>query len=351
VSLSPSETLTTAGLCRLLGVEPPAAAPDVRIDGITTLELATERQVSFLARRKMAAAAAGSRAGLLLVPTGWAGSDPRAVAVPHVWEAVLRVLEYFHPAPARAAFRHPSAVVDASAVVGADVWLGPCVVVEAGATIGAGSRIEAHGFIGAGVRIGRDCLLHERVTVREGCQLGDRVIVQPGAVIGSDGFKYEQIGGRVTKMPQVGIVVVEDDVEIGANATIDRASFSVTRIGARTKIDNLAHIAHNCEVGPDCLIVAQVGIAGSAKIGRGVILAGQAAVADHTVIGDGTRVGGQSGVHGKIPAGQDLLGTPGMEAKQWARAQVILRRLPELYARLRPLLDEAGQREDEGVEL
>jgi UDP-3-O-[3-hydroxymyristoyl] glucosamine N-acyltransferase len=291
----------------------------------------------------MAAAAAHSGAALILVPGADSVADPRALPVKDVWGAVLTLLNHFHPPPAVEPFRHPSAIVHESATIGANVHIGPYVVIEENASVGDGTRVGAFTFIGAEASVGRGATLLERVTLREGCRLGDRVLVHSGVVIGSDGFKYETIGGRLTKMPQVGIVVVEDDVEIGANSAIDRASFSLTRFGARTKIDNFVHIAHNCDIGPDCILVAQVGIAGSAKLGRGVLIAGQSGVADHAVVGDGVRVGGQSGVRGRIAPGLELVGSPAIEAKQFARLQVMLRRFPDIYAQLRPLLKSTGE--------
>src|SRR5690606_30541371 len=207
-----------------------------------------------------------------------------------------------------------------------------------------GSRIGAHAIIGDDTVIGSHAILHPRVTIADRCVVGDRVILHSGVVIGSDGFRYEVIDRMPTKIPQVGIVVIDEDVEIGANTTIDRASFSQTRIGARTKIDNLVQIGHNCEIGSDCLIVAQVGIAGSVKIGRGVLLAGQVGVGDNLTIGDGARLGARSGVHRNVPAGVDLAGAPAMDSRLFFRVASVMKRMPDLYERLKPILREYEER-------
>jgi UDP-3-O-[3-hydroxymyristoyl] glucosamine N-acyltransferase len=199
------------------------------------------------------------------------------------------------------------------------------------------------------VAIGEGCILYDRITLAAGTVLGRRVMIHSGAVIGADGFKYE-VGARgLLKIPQVGHVVVEDDVEIGANATIDRASFSVTRIGARTKLDNMVHIAHNCDVGSDCLIAAQTGIAGSTRIGRGVLMGGQVGIADNASVGDGCKIAAKAGIRGEIPAGAEVSGAPAIDAKRFNRVWAISTRLPEIYMKVRPLLK--GLDGDEFAEL
>lgn len=332
--------MTVRELCERLRVDCPAELAAVQLHGINTVELATDRDATFVARGKFAAGAEQSAAAIVIVPKDVAVQRGGVLSVPDVWDAVLTLLEHFHPAPVPTAYRHPTAIVPDSCRIGENVHLSAQVVLGEGVTIGAGTRIGPGSAVGDGTVIGAGCLLHPRVTVMHGCVIGNRVILHSGAVIGSDGFKYEVTRRRLCKIPQVGNVVLEDDVEIGANACIDRASFASTRIGARTKIDNLVQIAHNVEIGSDSIIVSQTGIAGSTKVGRGVVIAGQVGVKDNVKIGDGCKIGGRSGIDGDLPAGSEVIGWPAMPLVQWGRLMAVQRRLPEIYKKLRPLLKE-----------
>ncbi|MCB2156812.1 UDP-3-O-(3-hydroxymyristoyl)glucosamine N-acyltransferase [bacterium] len=324
----------------------PEGRPDREITGITTLDLAGPTEASFVIRRKLVPRALESEAGVILVPPSLRIDDERAVTVPEVWAGVLVLLEHFYPALPPEAVVHPTAIVPESTTLGDQVSIGPYCVLEENVTIGARTRIGAFNSIGRDVSIGADCRLHDRVTLAIDTQVGDRVILHSGVVIGADGFKYEVIGGRLLKVPQVGNVVIEDDVEIGANSTVDRASFATTRIGARTKIDNMAHIGHNVEVGSDCLIVAQVGVGGSSKIGRGVIIGGHAGIADNTEIGDGSKIAAMAGLHGKIPPRSVLAGAPAMDANVWRKMAAINRKLPEVWPKLRRIADDLNENHD-----
>jgi UDP-3-O-[3-hydroxymyristoyl] glucosamine N-acyltransferase len=218
--------------------------------------------------------------------------------------------------------------------------------VAAGAEIGPRTILHPGVQVGEGARIGADGLVYANVVVREGCQVGDRVILQPGCVIGSDGFGFafdpegEGQGPRHYKFPQVGIVVVEDDVEIGAGTCVDRAALGVTRIGRGVKIDNLVQIAHNVEVGPLSLLVSQVGISGSTKLGMGVVVAGQVGVVGHLRVGDGAKIGAQSGVSRDLEPGETVSGSPAMPHATWLRAMAVLPHLPELRREVRALREE-----------
>lgn len=242
---------------------------------------------------------------------------------------------------------HRTAVVAASATVSADAYIGPYVVVEDDVEVGEGSRIEAFCFLGRGARIGEHCILHPRVTLYAGAQIGDRVEIHSGAVIGADGFGYVFGEGRHWKFPQIGRVRIEDDAEIGANATIDRGSLSETCIGRDVKIDNLVQVGHNVRIGAHSVLAAQVGISGSCAIGERVMMGGQAGVGDHCTIDDDVRVGGQGGVlNGKtVRAGQTVWGTPARPLGKFKEQYAWLARLPELAARLRVL---EGGRKPEG---
>jgi UDP-3-O-[3-hydroxymyristoyl] glucosamine N-acyltransferase len=230
--------------------------------------------------------------------------------------------------------------------LGAEVSIGPYVVIENDVAVGDRTRIGAQCFVGRGARIGADTLVHPRVTLLAGCELGARVIVHPGVVIGADGFKYEMIDGQLTKIPQIGRVVVEDDVEIGANSCIDRASFTETRIGRGTKIDNLVQLAHNVRVGAGSVIVAQAGVAGSTRLGEQVFLAGQVGLVDNIEIGDRAKIGAQAGVKNDVPADVYYLGSPAIPARDFMRINADLQKLGEMRKRLHELEKEVERLRD-----
>lgn len=237
-----------------------------------------------------------------------------------------------HPMPGV----HPSSIVQDGVCLAEDVAIGPLSVVEAGVTIGPRSIVGAQVYIGKGTRIGADCRLHPQVMVREGVEIGDRVIIHSGAVIGSDGFGYLRDGQGVRiKIPQVGRVILEDDVEIGANVTIDRATIGTTRIKRGTKIDNLVQIAHNVVVGADTVIAALSGISGSATIGDRVTLAGQVGIVDHVEIGDDVTVGAQAGVTKRLPPGGIFLGSPAVPHLTFKRSVAAVNRIPNLLNTLK----------------
>ncbi len=237
---------------------------------------------------------------------------------------------------------HPTAVIDPTARVDAGAAIGPYAVIGAGARVERGAALGAHVVIGPDAVIGPDCLLYPHVTVREGCVLGAGVILHAGAVIGSDGFGYAQGPHGRIKIPQIGTVVLEDGVEVGANACIDRAQTDQTRIGAGTKIDNLVQIGHNCSIGRDCALSAQTGISGSCRLGDRVVTAGQVGCSDHVTIGDDVMVGGKSGIDKDVPAGRRMFGYPALEARQAFRLVVLFKSLPRLVERIRRLEAAAG---------
>jgi UDP-3-O-[3-hydroxymyristoyl] glucosamine N-acyltransferase len=226
---------------------------------------------------------------------------------------------------------HPRAFVSDKATLGKNVRVGANATVEDGAEIGEGTIIYPNVYIGRNVKIGAGCIIYPNVTVREGCVLKNKVILQPGCVIGSDGFGYIFYNGRHEKIPQVGNVIIEDDVEIGANTTVDRAKINSTVIGPNTKIDNLVQIGHNVRVGAATVIVSQAGIAGSAKIGNGVIIAGQAGLSGHLTVGDRAVIGPQAGIMSDIAPGEKVLGSPAMGYGEYMRAVAVLKKMPELY--------------------
>lgn len=231
---------------------------------------------------------------------------------------------------------HKTAVVSETAKIGSNVAIGALSVVEDGAEIGEGTIIYPQVYIGRDVKIGKNCIIYPKVTIREECVLKDYVILQPGAVIGSDGFGYVFIN-KHEKIPQIGKVILQDDVEIGANTTIDRAKMNETVIGANTKIDNLVQIGHNVKIGMFSILVSQVGVAGSAEIGNGVIIAGQAGVSGHLKVGDKSVIGPQAGIISKLEPGSKVMGSPAMSYSDFMRLQVILKKLPEFYKEIQAL--------------
>jgi UDP-3-O-[3-hydroxymyristoyl] glucosamine N-acyltransferase len=308
-----------------------------RVTGVSALDSAGPDQISFVTDPRYGDAARTSRAGAFL-----AGPDITGLAAPVLraarpQQALIELLTLFHPPRSATPGIDASARVAADATVEPSASIGPLAVVESGAVIGPRVRVDAPAYVGPGVEIGEDSVIHPHVTLAEGVRLGCRVIVHPGAVIGADGFGYVFDGAAHRKIPQVGGVIVEDDVEVGANVTIDRATVGVTRIGRGTKIDNLVQIGHNVQVGENALIVAQAGIAGSSRLGRGVVLAGQVGVADHVTVGDGAMAGAQSGIHADVPAGEKVLGTPARPLTQAKRVFLAESRLPELLRVVRGL--------------
>ena len=261
-----------------------------------------------------------------------------SVLSPEPYLAYARAAALLHPCARPAPGVHPSAQVHPSAVLGEDVHVGALAVVGPRVQVGARTVIHAHVVLYADVTVGRDCLLHSAVQVREGCRLGDRVTVQNGAVIGGDGFGFaRRRDGAYEKIPQVGIVVIEDDVEIGALSAIDRASMGETRVGRGTKIDNLVQVGHSVRIGEDTVVAGQVGIAGSTKIGSKVILAGQVGVAGHLEVGDGVTATAQTGIPASVEPGAIVSGYPAIENRSWLKASAVFVKLPELQRRLREL--------------
>ena len=318
-NVTSSSPITVRELCEKLNTVPPAGLEDRELRGMATLDRAMAEDVSFVQKEKFAGRAAKSQAGLLLVPKDLEVDHPAILPVPHVMSAVVDVLNYFHPDPPAEDSVHPTAQVSDSAVIGENVYIGPGVVIGAKTRIGSGSRVEALSYLGADVELGEGCRIFPRVTLLDSTILGHRVRIHSGSVIGADGFRYELIEGKLRKIPQVGRVVLEDDVEIGSNTTIDRAFLQETRIGARTKIDNLVQIGHNVTIGSDCILVAQIGIAGSVQIGSGVMIGGKVGIKDHVRIGNMVRIGGSSDVQNDVPDGAKVIGSPAVPVKTYAR--------------------------------
>ena len=335
-------SLTAEAIARLVGGTV-LGNGETRVRGVAPLDRATADDLSFLAQQRYAALFERSAAGVVLVAPELADAPGEAlcrivVRAPH--EAMLRVLPELYPERQSERGVHPTAIIGRGARLGEGVAIGPYAVIGDDAQLGNDVVIASHVSIGAGAAVGARSWLADGVTLYPGTTLGDRVRVHAGARLGSDGFGYVPGEGGHGKIPHVGRCIIGDDVEIGANSTIDRGSVDDTVIGAGTKIDNLVHIAHNVRVGRLCLIMAQVGVAGSVHMGDGCILAGQVGVSGHHTIGDGARLAAQAGVFGDIPAGETWSGYPARPHGEMLRAHAALFKLSGLMRRIEKLLDK-----------
>jgi UDP-3-O-[3-hydroxymyristoyl] glucosamine N-acyltransferase len=318
---------------------------DVRVRGVGSLADGGPEALGFVRSEKLAGALQASKLGAVIAPEGVdAGGRPVIRSSNpglHFARAVSLLLPRTRPEPGI----HASAVVDATARIDPKASIGAHCTVGARTRVGPGSVLHPDVALYADVEIGTDCTLHARVVVREGTRIGDRVVLQPGVVLGADGFGYvfDESGGWL-HLPHEGVVVIEDDVEIGANSTIDRSLFGATRIGRGTKIDNLVMVGHNCEIGEHVIIAAQAGMAGSSTVERRVVMMGQSALAGHLTVGEGAFVGGRAAVHGDVPPHTRVWGTPQLEERRWFRSTAVFAKLPELVKRLRAVEKRLGLR-------
>ena len=302
----------------------------VEISGLGSLETAAPDAVTFLANPRYAAKVAETSAGAVLMAPGGERYGRTAIEVANPYLGFAKLLTLFYTAPHEPKGVLPGAIVSETATIGEGASIYPGACIGRNVVIGNRTVIHSGAVLYDDVIVGEECTIHANAVVRERCRIGNRCIIQPGAVIGSDGFGYAPDGSGYYRIPQIGIVVLEDDVEIGANSCVDRAAIEVTRISRGTKLDNLVQIAHNCQIGEDCMIVSQVGISGSAKIGNHVTLAGQVGVAGHLTIGDNVLVGAQSGVPSSLPANAAYSGSPAMPHREWLKSAMVVPRLPEL---------------------
>jgi UDP-3-O-[3-hydroxymyristoyl] glucosamine N-acyltransferase len=317
----------------------------LEIKGVSPLATAQGDQIALVMAVRYRADVPASQAGALLVAAGLEkGLDdtrPRVVVGdPHA--ALIPILEHLHPELPACAGVHLTAVLGCGVELGDGVEVGPYAVLGEGTKVGDRVRVGAHAVVGRGCRIGADSVLHPQVTLYPGVLVGERTIIHSGARIGADGFGYASSGEGHLKVPQVGGCIVEDDVEIGANACVDRGSIGDTVIGRGSKLDNLVHVAHNVCIGPHCVLTALVGIAGSTNVGAGVSFGGQSGVSGHLSIGDGARVGAKSAVFQDVPAGSTVVGIPASEHRPMMRAFTLFPRLPEMFRRLRALEGGSG---------
>lgn len=308
---------------------------DLLLHGVAPLDQAGPGDVSFLANPRYRQEAETSGAGALIVATGeQALRAPVLLRASNPYLAFARALQAFHPAALSEGRVSPRAVVGEDVVLGDGAIVEPLAVLGDGCRIGARTRILSGAVLGRGVVVGEDCVIHPHVTLYDGVRVGARVILHAGAVVGSDGFGFAKEGRTYHKIPQVGTVVIEDDVEIGANATVDRATLGKTVIGAGTKIDNLVQVAHNVRIGAGSALAAQVGIAGSATLGEGATMGGQSGVSGHLSLGRNVTIAGKSAVFKDLADGAFVSGVPARPIRDWQRGQAALGRLEALRARV-----------------
>jgi UDP-3-O-[3-hydroxymyristoyl] glucosamine N-acyltransferase len=341
VSFTPADIAAIAAPKKTLG------STNEKIVGIASLGSAKAGDLTFLGNHKYKPAVATTQASIVLLPADYEGAPgPNQVFMvvdnPSVALARLcsRVEQALWPKPAPGI--HPTAIVDKGAKVAASATIGPLCIVESGASIGENTHLQAQVFVGRGTAIGSDGWLMPGVTVCAECTLGDRVRLHPGVVIGGDGFGYEFVGGRHEKVPQVGTVVIGNDVEIGSNSTVDRSRFEKTSVGEGTKIDNLVQVGHNVVIGRHCLICAHVGIAGSVTLQDYLTVGGQAGIAGHITIGTGAMIAAKSGVKDDIAPKSSVWGSPCLPLLLEQKIVILRSRLPELFKRVDVLEKKAG---------
>lgn len=335
---------TLSDIARALGAELPANAVDRPLRRVAALDEAGPDDVGYVSSDRYFDRLTKSQVGVILAPAKLLNLPATSATVLRVRDAELGigiVLGLFAPPPSRPVVGiHPSSVVAPGVTLGDNAAIGPNVSIAAGSTLGRNVILHAGVVVGEHVTIGDDCEIHPNVVLRERVVLGSRITIHANATIGTDGFGYRWDGTKQTKIPQIGIVVIEDDVEIGSNSCIDRAKFGETRIGRGTKIDNLVQIGHNVRIGHNCVICGQTGIAGSTTIGNGVIMGGNSAAADHANIADGVMLAARGAVAGTTKPGQVLAGAPAVLHREWLKQQAIFGRLPEMVKELRRLSAE-----------
>jgi UDP-3-O-[3-hydroxymyristoyl] glucosamine N-acyltransferase len=305
------------------------------IRGIAAIDQAGAQEISFISEKRYLRQVDQSQAAAFIVSPAWAALARPMIVVPQPYLAYAQVATLFAPPRRRRPGVSNRAHLGAAVELGQEVSIAPLVFIGDRVRLGDRVTIMPGCVLGDEVEIGADTLLYPNVTVLERCRIGDRVIIHSGTVIGSDGYGFVPTPQGHFKIPQLGIVVIEDDVEIGANCTIDRGALGETRVARGVKMDNLVQVAHNVVVGEESLVVAQAGISGSTKLGKRVILAGQVGLVGHIELGDGVQVAAQAGVTHSVPAGQVIIGSPARPHQEWTRIMALFHRLPEIYQRLK----------------
>ncbi len=309
-----------------------------RVSGVADLLEAGRTDIAWVSKPEYAKRIAETHAGAVLIPANFGPTPVPAIECRQLDRSIALLLQMFAPPVSAPPIGvHSSAVIDASAKLGDRVTIGPFVQIQADARIGDGTILHSGVFVGRGTTVGRECVLWPHVVIRDGCVVGDRVVLHSNAVVGADGFGFYFDQGRHNKVPHIGGVVIEDDVEVGACSCIDRAKFGFTVVGRGTKIDNLCQIGHNVRVGEHCVLAGQSGYGGSVRIGDHCVFAGRAGIVDNVTLGRGARVSVASIVYGDVPPGATVSGYPAHEHQRFLREQALVRRLPELAKELRDL--------------
>jgi UDP-3-O-[3-hydroxymyristoyl] glucosamine N-acyltransferase len=317
---------------------------------VATIDQAAAGDLTFVANTKYRSSLPSTQASAVILDPGVNGAPCAVLRSPNPYLSFAKAVGLLSPCSTPKPGIHATASVSPTVTIGEDVSIGAFAVIGEGATIGARTIIHPHVVIGSDVHLGPDCLIHARVSIRERSVLGARVVVQDGAVIGSDGFGFAPRGdGTHEKIPQTACVVIEDDVEIGANTTIDRPAVGETRIASGVKIDNLVQIAHGVVIGRNTLLAAQVGIAGSTIVGESVVLGGQVGVTGHVTVGDRVKASAKTGITGNVPADAFLSGYPSMDNLEWRKAFAVVRRLPEIRKQIKDLEQRLAQLEGRRV--
>lgn len=329
--------LTLKDLARITGGEVEGDG-NILIKGVSGIKEAADGQVTFLANPKYVKDLGSTKASAVIAAPGVPAGGLPVIRAANPYLAFAKAVWAFAPKKKAPAGVMDGAIVSPGATLGEGVTVYPNAFISEGVSIGNGTVVYPGVFVGEGSKVGDDCILYPNVVVREGITIGDRVIVHGGTVIGADGFGYATDGGRHYKIPQVGGVVIEDDVELGSNVSVDRGALGDTVIRRGTKIDNLVQIAHNVVVGEDSIVCGQAGISGSTELGHHVVLAGQTGLVGHIKIGDGAQVGAQSGVMNDLGPGQPYSGSPAVPHKEWLRMMAVMPKLPEMRKQLMEIL-------------
>ena len=316
----------------------------VVITGAAPIQSATDGEISFVVNDRYVKHLATTHAAAVVLDEKTECSHLPVLRHPNPYLAFACIIDLLYPdVPLVSPGTDPTAVVEEDVTIDASAAIGPLCHIRNGASIGRGSQLVSSVFAGRNVTIGENCLIYPGVRIMDGCRIGNNVIIHSSTVIGSDGFGFAESEQGLKKIKQIGWVEIDDDVEIGSNTSIDRGALGPTRIGRGTKIDNLVQIAHNVEIGQNCIIVSQVGISGSTKIGNGVVLAGQVGIVGHLQIGDKVRIGAQSGVSKSVPAGKTVFGSPARDIMTTKRIEASLTRLPELLKRVKKIEDKLSE--------
>lgn len=307
---------------------------DAKVHTFAKIEEGTEGAISFLSNPKYTHYLYNTKSSIVIVKEDLElekDVDATLIRVKNAYESIAKLLQIYEASKPKKTGVAPQAYIAPSAKLGNNCYVGPFAYVGEGAEIGDGCQIYPHAVIGDNVKVGTNCIFYPNTTIYQGCKIGNNVTIHAGSVIGADGFGFAPGADGYDKIPQIGIVVIEDNVEIGANTCVDRSTMGATVIHKGVKLDNLVQVAHNVEIGENTVMSAQVGIAGSTKVGSWCMFGGQVGLAGHITIGDKTFLGAQSGVPGSLKGGEELIGTPPMNPRAYFKSQAIFRRLPDMY--------------------